>query len=366
MGADGGLVIGPGGNVLAAGPGRVVSVLAGDQSVTTVLDNPGIQFRGLSYSPNTNTLLVSAFDKHEIVEVELGASPPAPQIFAGAALNRLNGPYGSVVSATDFQPFISPLFVDDDNDGVLYNDFDTGGGSPDNTKWNWWGNGVIDVTGGGLRMFTQPNVGSGDVTVSAVNPGAIESLSADVTINSISSGTVPRARISGYRFNLYGYDVFAAIHVRTHLITSVRLTFRWDAVPGAQRYRVRIYNYGNTQTILRAWVDGATTYTVPTDGLQSNAYYRFRLDAVDAPSGQEPGNYSRTPATGGEFYRFYTGLPGDVDGDGFVDMADAIETLKGCAAQGGTRLHCSGDVNADERIGGAEALLVLQDAAGLR
>lgn len=144
----------------------------------------------------------------------------------------------------------------------------------------------------------------------------------------------------------------------------MRPTFRWAAIPGAARYRVRIFNHDNSQTILREWVTGVTEYTVPAGGLKPNALYRFRLDAVDAAS--DPDNYSRTPASGSQFYRFYTGQPGDVNGDGFVDMADAIDTLRALDGDPAVWVQVQGDTNADSRIGQPEALYILQEEAGLR
>jgi hypothetical protein len=58
---------------------------------------------------------------------------------------------------------------------------------------------------------------------------------------------------------------------------------------------------------------------------------------------------------------------GDVNGDGLVNLADAIVVLKVMAQMGqGEVVHTTGDVNGDGKIGLAEASYVLQKAAGLR
>jgi len=58
---------------------------------------------------------------------------------------------------------------------------------------------------------------------------------------------------------------------------------------------------------------------------------------------------------------------GDVNGDGLVDLADAIVVLKVMAQiEQGDAVHVTGDVNGDGKIGLAEASYAFQKAAGLR
>jgi hypothetical protein len=58
---------------------------------------------------------------------------------------------------------------------------------------------------------------------------------------------------------------------------------------------------------------------------------------------------------------------GDVNGDGLVDLADAIVVLKVMAQiDQGDAVHVTGDVNGDGKIGLAEASYAFQKAAGLR
>ena len=58
---------------------------------------------------------------------------------------------------------------------------------------------------------------------------------------------------------------------------------------------------------------------------------------------------------------------GDVNGDGLVNLADAIVVLKAMAQMGqGNVLHTTGDVNGDGKIGLAEASYVLQKTVGMR
>jgi len=84
------------------------------------------------------------------------------------------------------------------------------------------------------------------------------------------------------------------------------------------------------------------------------AYLKIDIGAV-ASDGQEEGP-TATPLAA---------LPGDVSGDGKVDLADAILSLQ-TAAGGAMAVNVTGDVNGDQRIGLAEALYALQYVSGLR
>jgi len=60
-------------------------------------------------------------------------------------------------------------------------------------------------------------------------------------------------------------------------------------------------------------------------------------------------------------------ISGDVNGDGLVNLADAIVVLKVMAKIGQAEaVHTTGDVNGDGKIGLAEAAYAVQKAAGLR
>jgi len=60
-------------------------------------------------------------------------------------------------------------------------------------------------------------------------------------------------------------------------------------------------------------------------------------------------------------------VSGDVNGDGLVNLADAIVVLKVMAQMGqGEVIHITGDVDGDGKIGLAEASYAFQKAAGLR
>jgi hypothetical protein len=80
------------------------------------------------------------------------------------------------------------------------------------------------------------------------------------------------------------------------------------------------------------------------------------------------GNVTVSPATivtvtGGQDVEV---VPGDVNGDGFVTLTDAIIALRGLIGQGPAWVNKGADVNDDDKIGMAEVLYILQKAAGLR
>lgn len=58
--------------------------------------------------------------------------------------------------------------------------------------------------------------------------------------------------------------------------------------------------------------------------------------------------------------------PGDVDGNGAVNLADAVFALKICAGMNTSRPSAESDVDADTRIGMEEAVFILQIVSGVR
>lgn len=157
------------------------------------------------------------------------------------------------------------------------------------------------------------------------------------------------------------------LQARINLNTSITPTFNWNPVQGAQRYRVRIYNNDNTRTLYRGYEDSGetTTHTVPHGELRHSALYRFRIEAFDSAL-PDVDNLSKTPAGNSENFIFYTGIPGDVNNDGFVNLADVIQALNFMAGDEAAEVSLTADTDADRRIGAAEAMRALQAVAGLR
>jgi Leucine-rich repeat (LRR) protein len=104
-----------------------------------------------------------------------------------------------------------------------------------------------------------------------------------------------------------------SIQTRINLTASPNTTptFEWDAVPGANRNRIRIYSYDNSNTnVWRGFEEcsaGRCSVTVPPGMLSPNSYYRYRLEGWDTHDPLNVDNASRTPGALDSNYRFYTG-----------------------------------------------------------
>jgi len=106
---------------------------------------------------------------------------------------------------------------------------------------------------------------------------------------------------------------------RIYLTTDTTPEFSWDPVPGANHYRVRIFNYDGTRTVWSGYT-GYTSYTVPPGVLMPNAGYEYRIYARDSHFNLERDNRSATPASSNDYYRFYTSR--GEDPNPFIDLAD--------------------------------------------
>jgi hypothetical protein len=105
---------------------------------------------------------------------------------------------------------------------------------------------------------------------------------------------------------------------RIFLFTDTTPEFSWDPVPGANQYRVRIYNHDHSKTVWSGYT-GSTAYTMPPGGLMPNARYEYRIYARDTHSPLEKDNMSWTPASSEDYYRFYTTM--GEDPNPFIDLS---------------------------------------------
>jgi hypothetical protein len=96
-----------------------------------------------------------------------------------------------------------------------------------------------------------------------------------------------------------------------------------------------------------------------------NGEYRFTFYARNAN-----GNVTSSPVTiitvsGGQ--EVHPVDPGDVNGDGYVNLADAILTLQTLSGMAPSEtIYKNADVNGDGEIGLAEVIYILQKVAGMR
>ena len=84
-------------------------------------------------------------------------------------------------------------------------------------------------------------------------------------------------------------------------------TFKWNPIPGARRYRVRIYNNDGNSTVWRGYSGNQTSYQVPPGILLPNTEYRYRIDAYDNHVGLNLDNWSKAPASNSDNISFFTG-----------------------------------------------------------
>jgi len=100
---------------------------------------------------------------------------------------------------------------------------------------------------------------------------------------------------------------YKQLRCRIDLSTDSTPTFNWDAVANANRYRVRIYNFDNSKVIANGYTGNEPTFTFPPGVLKPNSYYRYRIEAWDAPNPLDVDNVSKTPPSNNNNYIFYTG-----------------------------------------------------------
>jgi hypothetical protein len=120
----------------------------------------------------------------------------------------------------------------------------------------------------------------------------------------------------------------------------------------------RSYNTGSSVTLKAPATYGEWTFNKWTDSsgttLGTNQILTVSLssDKVIRP------NYIRASGS--------TGTPGDVNGLGSVDLADAIAALQVLAGLNPPNVKVRADVNNDGKIGLEEVIYILQKVAGLR
>ncbi|MDI9569449.1 MAG: hypothetical protein QM278_01740 [Pseudomonadota bacterium] len=206
-------------------------------------------------------------------------------------------------------------------------------------QWNWWYNGA---TG-------QPNFGP--------NPPALP-LNYTLTIHEKDGAVVNKDFTITAFPNSFATNIVPANNATVYG-TPV---FSWTGYGTGYRYCLHM------TTAAGAFVWGKCDVTSPVtyDGPALTAGdYTFSVNVVD-PNGNQSFVHGK--------FTYKTGNPplkGDVNGDGVVDMADAIIALKALAGGPGASIRpnyatSGADVNDDNRVGLAEAIYILQTMATKR
>jgi RHS repeat-associated protein len=109
------------------------------------------------------------------------------------------------------------------------------------------------------------------------------------------------------------------------------------------------------------WLDGTSDVTATYTGKPAHRY-AFYVVATDNAGNREAKSSLAEAST-----VVMSPLKGDVNGDYEIDLTDPVMALQLCAdIETGAEIHLSADVDADSRIGIAEAIYGLQHIAGLR
>jgi hypothetical protein len=103
-----------------------------------------------------------------------------------------------------------------------------------------------------------------------------------------------------------GMGLHCRIDLNIDLSTDATRTFSYDAVPTAERHRLRIYN-SRGGNVWRQYVGTDPTTIVPPGALKPNASYRFRVEGFDAPNPMPIDHVAKTPRSSSKNYIFYTG-----------------------------------------------------------
>ncbi|MBU1744486.1 MAG: dockerin type I repeat-containing protein [Proteobacteria bacterium] len=153
------------------------------------------------------------------------------------------------------------------------------------------------------------------------------------------------------------------------VVVGTKPTIRWDPVPGASWYRVRIYDGWDTQ-IYRSNVLTTNSFTIPDELLlQMNTTYSYTVYAYREPTTENLSNRSLSDYGSVTERRHFTTSAthqwGDVDGNGLVELADGIAALQVVAGMAPT-VYKDADVDQDGKIGLQEAIYILQMVSGVR
>ncbi|MGD9974380.1 MAG: DUF1566 domain-containing protein [Desulfatirhabdiaceae bacterium] len=142
---------------------------------------------------------------------------------------------------------------------------------------------------------------------------------------------------------------------------SLNPTLSWQGdCTGGTTYDIYVWKSGESrpETATVSGVAGCSA-TLPT-ALDPESGYLWQVVGTNDSGATESDIWSFTTGTGEQ------PLAGDVNGDGYVDLKDAITALQVLAGMipDGT-VNLAADVDGDNRIGMAEVIYVLQQVAGL-
>lgn len=141
---------------------------------------------------------------------------------------------------------------------------------------------------------------------------------------------------------------------------SLQPTISWQGdCAGGATYAIYLWKTGESRPST-ATAGGLTScgYALPV-ALDPSTTYLWQVVGTNSSGTTESDIWSFSTGTG-------EALPGDVSGDGVVDLQDAVMALQILTGMlSGVSVNLSADVDGDGRIGMAEAIYILQKVAGL-
>jgi len=136
----------------------------------------------------------------------------------------------------------------------------------------------------------------------------------------------------------------------TSFAENVDVTLSWqDNSNNEENFIIEHHTAGNSFVEIGQTQANVNSYNTQLDNSVTN-YYRVYAKNSEGNSG-----YSNVA--------LYT-IPGDVDGDGSVNLSDAITSLQVVDGIGNSgEIHIESDVNADDKVGLPESINALKTAA---
>ena len=163
--------------------------------------------------------------------------------------------------------------------------------------------------------------------------------------------------------NTIGYPALSSL---TSLNNGTTIELDWDDVEDANTYRIEIYDSDNNREYL--FITDQNNYSLPVGLFEQGSICRYKIitrrESITAGSYD---NISISPADLSDMPCIINPvMPGDINSDCEITLADAILALKVIAGLNPEGVNINADVNGDGKIGLQDVLYIMQKIAGIR
>jgi len=245
------------------------------------------------------------------------------------------------------------------------------------------GNPSVTVTKGGPVTYTVTYTGAATITLTALNVTLNKTGTANGTVNVNGTGnttrTVSISGITGDGTLSISMAAGTASDNAGNLSDASRAgeTFTVDNTAPVTTANPPAGTYGSAQNVTMSANEQVTIYytTNGTDPTEGSTIYSGPISIAETTTlkyfaKDTVGNVETVKSQTYTIDASLNGIPGDMDGDDAVTLADAIIALQvmvGMQPQGLREDYATSgaDVNGDDRVGMAEVLYILQKAAGM-